>query len=128
MSLNGIEDLLKLLVEVNEVLKDACIRWQSSVHDVELLVDLNPFEVIEPVSWVLHTLDFSTSTSKEESPFGLVNLVVTKQNLCAKQQREQKLMAFEKRSANVLVKCKCLVIIQDLHALRDVLRLLRASH
>jgi len=89
MRINSIEDLLELLVEVNEVFQDTCECGQLSIHDVQLLVHLNPLKIIKPVSWVSNWLNFTGGTSEEESPLLAVNLVVAEQNLHAKQEREQ---------------------------------------
>lgn len=82
----GVEDLLELLVEVDKVLQDTCEEWNLSVHDVQLLVHLSPFKIIEPVSRVSNWLNLTGGTSEEESPLLWVNLVVTEENLHAKQE------------------------------------------
>jgi hypothetical protein len=89
MSLRGVEDFLKLLMEVYEVVKDALENGQVLVHVVEESMDLDPFKIIEPVSWVRHLFDIAGGTSQEETPLIHVNLVVTEKNLCAEKQGEK---------------------------------------
>ena len=81
MSFLGIEDLLELLMEVDEVLEDSSEWWERGVHIVQLPVHLLPLKVVQPVGWVCHLFNLTLWASQEEAPLKGVNLVVTKQNL-----------------------------------------------
>lgn len=83
MGISRVENLLELDVEVDEVLLDSLEDGQSLVHYVQLLVRLHPFEIVEPLSRIRLLVNLTGGTGKEESPLIHVNLVVSKQNLCA---------------------------------------------
>ena len=87
MCLSSIEDLLEFLVELNKVAIDAS-EGLELIHAVKLLINLGPFDIIKPVSWIWLRLDSSTCTSKEESPLLKVNFISTKEDLSAKHERE----------------------------------------
>jgi hypothetical protein len=67
-------------VELNEVVVNAFENFQLT-HGVQLLINLTPFNVIEPVCWVWLRFNCSTWSSKEESPFIHVYFIVSEQNL-----------------------------------------------
>mmetsp|Transcript_11724 Transcript_11724/g.17934 ORF Transcript_11724/g.17934 Transcript_11724/m.17934 type:complete len:320 (+) Transcript_11724:685-1644(+) len=107
-----VEDLLELLVELNEVVVDTLEVLQLA-HAVELLVDLTPLEVIEPVGWVGLGVNGTTGSSQEEAPLTHVDLVISEEDLSAEQEREQKLVGLEQGSADVLVQGEGEVVVQD---------------
>jgi len=59
VSVRRVEYLLELLVEADKVLKNTSERRETGVHRKKLLVNLDPFDVIKPVSGILHGLDFT---------------------------------------------------------------------
>jgi hypothetical protein len=103
MCFSGIEDFLELLMVLNEVLVHTFEHLQLT-HCIQLLVSLSPLYVIKPICWIWFRLNSSTWTSKEKSPFILIDLVVTEKDLCAQQEGEQQLVFLEEGSANILVK------------------------
>jgi len=102
--------------------------WKILVHDVQLLVCLSPFQVIKPVSGVWNDVNLSTWTSKEESPFSHVDLVVSEQNLGTEKEGEKKLVTLEERSTDVVVKRKGEVVIEILDSLWNIIGLDRVLH
>jgi len=59
MRLVGIKDLLEFLVEFNKVGINTfeCFKL---VHAIELLINLIPFDVIKPISWIWLSWDWTT--------------------------------------------------------------------
>jgi len=102
--LGAIKDLLEFDVEVDEVLFDALEHGNVLVHEVQLLVGLLPLKIVEPLSWIRLLVDLSTRSSKEESPFSHVDLIISEEDLHCQKEREEKFVHFEERSAHVLVK------------------------
>ena len=112
VGIGGIEDLLELLVELNEIGVDS-LEVLDGGHVVELLVNLSPLDVVEPVGRVGLVLNLSAGASKEESPFLHVDLVVSEEDFRTQQEREQELMGFEQGSTDVLVQRQGEVVVQD---------------
>ena len=95
MSIGGVKNLLELNVEVDEVLFDTFKDRNCLVHHVELLVGLGPFEIIKPLGWIGLLIDLTRWSSEVESPFIHVNLLVTKENLGAEEEREEEFVYFK---------------------------------
>lgn len=115
MSIWSIINLFELFVELNEVAFDSLEDFKL-VNGVQLLIELRPLNVIEPVGWIWLDINLTTWTSQKESPFYQVNLVVSEENLHTEHEGEQELVSLEQRSTDVLVERKCEIVIQILYS------------
>lgn len=85
MSLSGIEYLLELLVELDEVAVNSLESFKLA-HHIQLLVNLTPLDVVQPVGRIWFRFNRSTRSREEEPPLLLIDLVVTEQYLGTEQE------------------------------------------
>jgi hypothetical protein len=58
-------------------------------HSKQILVSFSPFQIVQPSSWVLHDVDISLRSSKQESKLNRVYQVVALQDLNYHREREE---------------------------------------
>ena len=111
LGVHRVKDFFELDIEVDEILLDSFEAWNVFVHSIQLLVRLDPFKIVEPLGRIGLLFYLARRTSKEKAPLVHVNLVVSKEYLCAKQEREKQLVALEERATNVVVESEREVLV-----------------
>ena len=114
--LNRVEHLLELLL----ILHEECVKaleGRQLGHPVDLLVNLSPLEVTQPVSRVLHDINGTGRSCKIVSPFVWIHRVASEEDLNCQNEGEEQFVSLEQTSADIIIEVECEVVIKMLDSL-----------